>query len=179
MNDIYVAIQEGINGDGLFYPCISIYFSGCDKKDKCKNCHNPELQDKEKGFKTNNKALIKDVENILISWLKIYPIISICYLGGEPLSPWNRESVLEISNYFKTNYKNNIKNIFYSWRYLEDLIDIKKYIKFMDFGVLGDFRQDLFIDYTIPASSNQYIYDFNNTKKLDSINKEDLHGNKD
>jgi anaerobic ribonucleoside-triphosphate reductase activating protein len=43
----------------------------------------------------------------------------------------------------------------------------------MDLGVLGDFRQDLFVKDQIPASSNQYIYDFKQRKKLDSIIKEE------
>jgi len=171
--DVYVIIQSSINGDGLYYPAISIYFSGCDKVHKCFNCHNPEMQQLNYGFKTNTHSLIKDIEQILASWLNIYPTVAICYVGGEALAKWNRVATLEISKYFKEAYKEQIKNIFYSWRYLEDLQGIKKYIKYMDLGVLGEFKQELFQENHIPASSNQYIYDFKNNKKIKDIIKEE------
>ena len=64
--DVYVTIQNSINSDGLWYPSISIYYSGCDKPVKCLDCHNPELQQKNIGFKTNNNQLIHDIEEKLI-----------------------------------------------------------------------------------------------------------------
>ncbi|QPW62140.1 4Fe-4S cluster-binding domain-containing protein [Clostridium botulinum] len=171
--NIYVIVQSSINGDGLYYPAISIYFSGCDKLHKCLNCHNPEMQKQHYGFKTNTQDLIKDIEQIVTSWLRMYPTIAICYVGGESLAEWNRNATLNISKYFKTKYDMKIQNIVYSWRYLEDLQVVKKYIKYMDLGVLGEFRQELFQENHVPASSNQYIYDFKNNKKIKDIIKED------
>ena len=158
MTDIFVTLQNSINGDGLWYPSISVYYSGCDKSIKCKKCHNPELQLKGIGYKTNNKNLIQDIEEKLIMWLSTYKIISICYLGGEPLSTWNRNSVLNVSKYFKNKYQNQICNILYTWRYINDLSILEKYIKYMDYGVLGDFQEECKDLNYIPASSNQYIY---------------------
>jgi anaerobic ribonucleoside-triphosphate reductase activating protein len=171
MDKIYVTVQDSLNSDGLWYPSISIYYSGCDKLVKCKSCHNPELHKKTEGFKTTTKQLIKDIDRLLISWLDAYDIISICYLGGEPLALWNRQSVLEVSKYFKNKYNQNICNVLYSWRYIEDLQKLTQYIKYMDYGVLGDFIiEDRDISF-IPSSSNQYIYDFNNNIKLKPIKK--------
>lgn len=171
MNNIYVTLQNSINSDGLWYPSISIYYSGCDKVLKCKGCHNPELHNQNVGFSTTTKMLILDIENILVYWLDTYKIISICYLGGEPLTKWNRQSVLEVSKYFKEKYNNRICNIIYSWRYIEDLKQLKQYIKYMDYGVLGDFKIENSNILLIPSSSNQYIYDFNNNIKLQPIKK--------
>ena len=127
-NEVYVTLQNSINNDGLWYPSISIYFSGCDKSIKCPNCHNPELQQKGIGYKTTNKNLIDDIEIILNRWLDIYPKMSLCYLGGEPLSDWNRESVYLIAKYFKLKYKDKICNIIYTWRYLKNIKHIKNFI---------------------------------------------------
>jgi anaerobic ribonucleoside-triphosphate reductase activating protein len=108
MNNIYVTLQSSINSDGLWYPSISIYYSGCDKPVKCKDCHNPELQQCNNGFETTSEKLIQDIEKILIDWLDTYEFISICYLGGEPLSQWNRQSVLEVSKYFRYKYPTHV-----------------------------------------------------------------------
>lgn len=172
MTDIFVTLQNSINGDGLWYPSISIYYSGCDKVIKCKSCHNPELQQRERGFKTSDEQLIKDIEDKLIMWLSTYKIISICYLGGEPLASWNRDSILNVSKYFKEKYKNQIVNIFYTWRYIENLCTLKKYIKYMDYGVLGDYQEEYKDLNYIPSSINQYIYDFNKQIKIKALRKD-------
>lgn len=172
MKDVYVTIQNSINSDGLWYPSISIYYSGCDKPVKCLDCHNPELQQKNIGFKTNNNQLIHDIEEKLIEWLDTYGMISICYLGGEPLSLWNRESVYLISKYLKEKYNNRICNIIYTWRYIEDILDIKKYVSYIDYGVLGEFQLEQRDTNYIPSSSNQYIYDFNNQTRIQPIRKD-------
>lgn len=171
MSEIYITLQNSINNDGLWHPSISIYFSGCDKPIKCKNCHNPELQQKEIGYKTTSEKLIVDIERILNNWLEIFPKISICYLGGEPLATWNREAVLLVSKYFKEKYKDKICNIIYSWRYLEHINLLKQYVSYIDYGVLGEFEEkNKDINY-IPSSTNQYIYDFKNNKIINSIKK--------
>jgi anaerobic ribonucleoside-triphosphate reductase activating protein len=171
MNNIYVTLQSSINSDGLWYPSISIYYSGCDKPIKCKDCHNPELQQCNNGFATTSDKLIQDIETILKDWLNTYNQMSLCFLGGEPLAEWNRESVQKVSEYFKEHYPTQIYNVVYSWRYIEDLQQLKQYIKYMDYGVLGDFQiENRDVSY-IPSSSNQYIYDFNNNIKLPHIKK--------
>ena len=156
----------------MWYPSISIYYSGCDKNIKCKNCHNPELQQKGIGFQTTNKQLIEDIEDKLIMWLSIYETISICYIGGEPLSPWNKDSLLNVSRYFKQKYKDKICNVLYTWRYINDLHNLKEYIKYIDYGVLGDFQEEYRNLNYIPSSLNQYIYDFKKNIKIESIRKD-------
>ena len=173
MDSVYVNLQNSINSDGLWYPSISIYYSGCDKPTKCPDCHNPELQLCRAGFRTTTAELIDSIEKELIEWLSVYPTIAICYLGGEPLAEWNRDSVFKVSEYFKTMYKKQICNILYTWRYIEELhsLPLIQYLTYMDYCVLGEFQiQDRDIDY-IPSSSNQYIYDFKSNKILQPIKK--------
>ena len=172
MGDIFVTIQNSISSDGLWYPSISIFYSGCDKLIKCKDCHNPSLQKKGVGCQTNSNQLILDIERSLSFWLEVYEKISICYIGGEPFSKWNRQSVLNVSKYFKQKYNNKVCNIVYSWRYIEDLKDLDNYLKYMDYGVLGEFQTDMKDLNYIPSSSNQYIYDFKNKTKLQPIRKD-------
>lgn len=173
MDTVCVTLQNSINSDGIWYPSISIYYSGCDKPIKCHDCHNPELQLCSTGFKTTTTELIESIEKELLQWLDTYPIIAICYLGGEPLAKWNRESVFEVSEYFKTKYKKQICNVVYTWREIEELhsLPLLQYLTYMDYGILGEFQiQNRDVNY-IPSSSNQYIYDFKNDKILQPIKK--------
>jgi len=171
MNDVYVTLQNSINNDGLWYPSLSIYYSGCDNPNKCIDCQNPELILQGVGYKTNNDKLIKDIENKLAEWFDTYKTMSICYVGGEPLSEWNRDSVFKISRYFKEKYGNKICNIIYSWRYIEYLKELQQYISYLDYGVLGSFQiENVNINY-IPSSTNQYIYDFKNEAIIAPIKK--------
>lgn len=172
MRKTYAILQDSINNDGLWYPSISIYFGGCDKPAKCKGCHNPEMQRDDVEPNTTLRKLKKDIETELVSWLKIYDVISICYLGGEPLSKKNRKATKAVSKYFKRKYKDSVKNIVYSWREINSLKHIKKYVKHMDYGVLGEYDENcLQLEY-VPSSGNQYIYDFHNKKKIPAIRKE-------
>lgn len=170
-NKIEVTIQNSINSDGIWYPSISIYYSGCDRVPRCEGCHNKNLQELGSGFKTTTEDLIKTIEKNLIEWLDAYGIMAVCFLGGEPLTESNRESVLSISQYFKQKYGNQIYNIIYSWRDLEDLKKLDKYLKFIDYGVLGSFDINLVDTTYIPASPNQFIYDFKGNKKIERIQK--------
>lgn len=164
---VRATVKSSLNSDGLWYPSVSIYFSGCDKPVKCKNCHNKEIQNKDVGFLTNEIEIINSVESVLDFWLNSYETISLCFLGGEPLAEYNKNMTRDISKYFKNKYNERIKTIIYSWRYLEQL-DLE-YAEYMDFGVLGEFdetKKDLNL---IPASTNQYIYDFGKNKKIEPI----------
>jgi anaerobic ribonucleoside-triphosphate reductase activating protein len=97
--------------------------------------------------------------------------MALCYLGGEPLAVWNRLSLYVVSKYFKIKYNDRVCNILYSWRYLEDIKCVNKYTTYMDYGVLGDFQKEKKDLNYIPSSTNQYIYDFKNSKKINSIRK--------
>ena len=151
--------------NGLGKPSISLYLRGCDKKTKCKGCHNHEYQEKSMDD--------YDINTIKTSTLKLleksksfFPNISLSILGGEPLTEYNRDITYEISKYIKEQCP-NIPIILYSWR---DLCEIPiKYVEHIDYGVLGSYDEDLHVDNILPASTNQYIYDFKNQCKLEPI----------
>ena len=154
--------------NGLGKPALSLYLTGCDKPVKCEDCHNYELQDRSK--QDYNLRKIKEKIKVHIENFKdFYDHIIICYLGGEPLTDYNKEITYEISKYVKKKY--SAENILYSWRTIKKIKEDNKseFIKYMDYGVLGSYNDKLFVKNTIPASKNQFIYDFNKNRKLNSI----------
>lgn len=86
------------------------------------------------------------------------------------MAEYNRDITLELSRYIKEKYK-DVVIIMYSWRTIEQINkeNLKPYIKYIDYGVLGSYDKDLHVSYTLPASTNQYIYDFKHNKKLKPI----------
>jgi len=155
--------------NGLGNPAISLYLSGCDKKIKCKGCHNQELQlgtNAKIDFELLKENMDKNIKNYLYFHKKLHVSI----LGGEPLAPYNREIASQISKYIKQKYK-DCSIILYSYRTIDDIKkeNLLSYLTYIDYGVLGSFEEDLFIENTLPSSTNQYIYDFKNKTKLQSI----------
>lgn len=173
----YFTIVDNINSDGLYKPCLSIYFNGCDKPVKCKNCQNPELQKPFVGYSNTLEGLINELNQQIILFMQYHKQLRIAFVGGEPLSDYNIKAVLEVSKFIKQNYKNSI-TIIYSWRMIEDIFQEQKqeFLKYIDYGVLGEFIQDSFEKDTIPASKNQYIYSFKEHKKMNKLQKGDING---
>lgn len=150
---------------------MSLYLQGCDKPVKCAGCHNKELQRivKDENPDMLIDTIIKELEIEIEKYKDFYNTLYLSFLGGEPLSDNNSRITLEVSKYFKENY-GGIVNVLYSWRDKEIIEENKEqYIKYMDYGVLGGFIEELKEENTIPSSSNQYIWDFNNKIKIDKI----------
>lgn len=155
--------------DGLGKPSINIHFKGCDKPNKCKGCHSPELYNPPKQ-KYDMFNLIYKVENKINFYLNDFvDELSICYMGGDPLTNWNIEYTYKVSKIIHEKYKLN--NILYSWKTVKQIKkeNLLNKVNFMDFGILGEFDIEQKQDRQIPTSNNQYIYDFNNCKKIKSI----------
>lgn len=149
--------------NGLGKPSISVYYSGCDIPVKCKGCHNEELW-------LNKKSLL-GYEELLkkVNWYKNFNYkkeLIVTFLGGDPLAPYNRNSVMEVSRKLKEDFP-EIQLILYSWRN-PDEID-KEWVKHFDYGVLGKFDIDNYNENYLPGSSNQIIYDFKTENVLKSI----------
>lgn len=155
--------------NGLGKPAISLYLTGCDKPVKCKGCHNWELiseSENDYDIEQIKTELAKQID----SFLEFHKDLHVSILGGEPLASYNRDITLEVSKFVKSKYSNSTITL-YSWREKELLKtkSLNRYIKHIDYGVLGGWEEDLFIKDTLPASTNQYIYDFKNNKKLKPI----------
>lgn len=153
--------------NGLGHPAISLYLTGCDKPTKCIGCHNKELQEESKDYCDTEELKFKINEKILKGFnfsKKMYVV----FLGGEPLTEYNRNITYDISKYVKEKYP-QVTTVVYSWRTKELLKNIRNYLSYMDYGVLGEFKDELYVEGTLPSSSNQYIYDFKEEKVLKPI----------
>jgi anaerobic ribonucleoside-triphosphate reductase activating protein len=141
---------------------LSIYFQGCDKVPKCAFCHNKDTWEPFKGFKYEISELNEIIKDKVSYALETYEKIAVSFLGGEPLAPYNREAVLEISKELKEEFGDKIVNILFSWRTLEDIKNqnLEKYIEYIDEFVLGPYEHELRnVDKNgnvlFPASKNQ------------------------
>lgn len=87
MNIIGLEKETFVDGEGIRY---SIYVSGCERH--CKNCHNPESWDFNAGVKLTSDK-IKEISNEF----KENPLLDgFTILGGEPMHPNNRKSILDM-----------------------------------------------------------------------------------
>ena len=146
--------------NGLGHPSISIYLTGCDAPIKCVGCHNWELQARSKVL-YNFKTILETLDNAINNFLQFHSKLYVSFLGGEPLTPYNRELTQLLSKYVKNKYP-DAKTVVYTWRTLTDIQkdNLGEYLKYMDYGVLGEFKQELYVPNILPSSTNQYIYNF-------------------
>lgn len=114
--------------------------------------------------------LINESDGYIKDFLDFNNCLFVSFLGGEPLTEKNQHITYTVSKYVKQNYK-NVTTVLYSWRTIEKIKEEKLncILKYIDYGVLGPYRKELHQDNIIPSSENQYIYDFNNTKKIEPI----------
>ena len=140
------------NGDGVR---TSIYFMGCPIH--CEGCFNQELWDPNYGEEYTEQTYqeIKDSMNEHISGLSI--------LGGEPLSGYNVNTVIELCKRFKTDFPN--KTIYLWTGYtLPDLLSqsnpvVNSILDKIDFLIDGPFElknRDLTLK--LRGSINQAIH---------------------
>lgn len=140
---------------------VSLFVQGCSFH--CPGCFNPGTQDFEGGKEFTSQsvdALFACAEPAHISGLSI--------LGGEPLHPRNRETVLEVVKKFKSKYPwktvwlwtgYQIEDVF------EDLVDSR-----IDVVVDGRFVEDLKdLRLKYRGSSNQRVIDLNETIRTGDI----------
>lgn len=153
------------NGIGNDHPtgALSIYYSGCDIPVKCKECHNPELWAPQ-----DPRMTYKEVKHRLeqLKRLGVDKDPQIAFVGGDPMAPYNRESTIEVAAQLKKDFPDT-KLVLYSWRTLEELEE--QWTVSFDYGVLGQFDIGEFRQGWLPASSNQYIWDFKKQEQLKPI----------
>lgn len=92
MNYAEIKYPDVANGPGIR---VSLFVSGCTTK--CKNCFNPEAQDFEYG-----EPFTKEVAHIIIDELNHAHVTGLSILGGEPLHPYNIETVANFIKDVKT-----------------------------------------------------------------------------
>ena len=125
----------------------------------CPNCFNKEAQDFNYGEEFTEETLQKLIELSAPSWIS-----GISVLGGEPLHPRNRGTVLEIARKFKEQYPDktiwlwtgySIEEVF------EDLVNSE--IDVLVDGRFVEELKDLRLKYR--GSSNQRVIDIKATKR--------------
>lgn len=132
------------NGDG----CRTVlWVSGCERK--CKGCHNPETWDKNNGKEFGLDALDKLVDLIRDPYCN-----GLTILGGEPLTEYNKNKVLEITETIKFFFPE--KDIWLWTGYkIDEVID---YITFCDIVIDGEYVEDLKSNNKYFGSSNQRMW---------------------
>ena len=146
------------NGDGVR---CTIFVSGCEHR--CKNCFNPETWNFDYG-----KEFTEDTLQLLLDLAKPSHISGLSILGGEPLHPRNRQTVLELAKKFKSVYPEKTIWLWtgFLWEDVApDLVDSG-----IDVVVDGQFKEelkDLRLKYR--GSSNQRVIDVQKSLEAEEV----------
>lgn len=153
------------NGDGV---CISIFVQGCPHH--CPGCFNQITWDPNGGYE-----IPKNFIQTVLSKIKANGIQrNINFLGGEPLSPFNRKFINEISTAIRKAYP-NIKIFLWTGYTLEELQkmendDIDYILNNINFLIDGRFiEKEKDLTLWLRGSHNQNIYMLTKEKKYVKI----------
>lgn len=148
------------NGSGIR---VSIFVQGCTFN--CKDCFNPETHDFNGGKEFTNETL-----GTLLELCGKPEIKGLSILGGEPLHPKNRETVVDIMRAFKYKYPD--KDIWLWTGYtFEDLYknrddDISSMFLYLDYMVDGRFiSEEKNFKLKWAGSNNQRVINIKETFK--------------
>lgn len=124
------------NGEGIR---VSLFVQGCEFH--CKNCFNPETWNFEGG-----KEFTTETMKTLIDLCSSDTIKGLSILGGEPMHPNNRETVVDIMRAFKYHYPEKTIWMWTGYK-IEDLLneddeDVKSMLIYLDYLVDGRFQED-------------------------------------
>lgn len=165
-----IIIKNSINSDGLGLPCVSIYFAGCDRDTFCGSfcygCQNPELQDMNVNIPAyTSEEIFRYVSNFILDWREISKEVAVAFIGGEPLTNYNKQCLLDVSKRLKKTY-NFITTIVYTWREVEDIkkYNLDRYLYYIDKCVCGSYEDTLKNKDYILGSTNQCIYNVKEDK---------------
>ena len=152
------------NGEGI---CVSLFVQGCPHR--CKGCFNPETWDFDGGFEFTDREMNYILEALAANGVQR----NFSILGGEPLAPENRETVLEIIKTVREHYK-DIK--IYLWtgyklneftRKDKEILPIMFLVDYIIDGPFEEDKKDLTLE--LRGSSNQCIWDLTILNKYDII----------
>lgn len=118
---------------------VSLFVQGCEFH--CKGCFNPETWNFESGKEFTTETL-----DVLLKLCDKKYIKGLSILGGEPMHPKNRETVVDIMRAFKFKFPN--KDIWMWTGYtLENLLaenddDVKNMLIYLDYLIDGQFVEE-------------------------------------
>jgi len=142
IRDIIECAGVDTNHEGLSY---NVFFSGCSKEPKCKNCHNPELWEQCVADKVSVHSVHQFIKQAADDGL----ITHIVFMGGEPLDQC--DALVSIATYAKSY---GLHTWLYSGKTFSNIpIEIRDV---MDVVVAGEFIHELRTG-GFPGSSNQEV----------------------
>lgn len=153
--------NDFVNGEGV---CVSLWTAGCPHR--CPGCFNSEIWDY-----NNGKTVPNDIKGQIVKAISANGIQrNFSVLGGEPLSPQNREFVSDIIKIVRSAYP-HIKIYLWSGYTYQELLDfndknINSILSQINFLIDGRFEEDK-KDLTLKlrGSSNQNIIELNKEEK--------------
>ncbi len=158
MNYHNITKDDMLNGDGLR---VVLWTAGCTHC--CNGCQNPQTWDASGGIEFDEAA-----ENELFEALSHDYISGITFSGGDPLHPFNRETVLRLAKKVKTQLPDKTVWLYtgFLWEEVKKAIDLTN----IDVLVDGEFIKEL-NDNNLKwiGSSNQRIIDVQKSLKEDKI----------
>lgn len=148
-----IKYNDIVDGNGI---CVSLWAQGCPHH--CPGCHNPETWNPEGGKFVRYEELAQELSKALLK-NNIHRNFSI--LGGEPLAPYNIETINLLGYYVKLNHPTT-KIYLWTGYTLEELKEKgNEYIKCFDWAdviIEGRYIQELRdITLELRGSSNQRI----------------------
>ncbi len=158
MNYHNITKDDMLNGDGLR---VVLWTAGCTHC--CSGCQNPQTWDVSGGIEFDEAA-----ENELFEALAQDHISGITFSGGDPLHPFNRETILRLAKKVKDNFPQKTVWLYtgFLWEEVKKAIDLTN----IDVLVDGEFIKEL-NDNNLKwiGSSNQRIIDVQKSLKEDKV----------
>ena len=150
--------QDIQNGPGIR---TSIFVQGC--AFHCRECFNSETWPFEGGKEFTQKEM-----NLLMELSDKHFIVGLSVLGGEPLHPYNIDTVIDICRTFKEKFKDKSIWLWSGYRY-EEIVN-KDILDYIDVLIDGRFMYDS-RDFKLMyrGSRNQRVIDVKKTKEKGEI----------
>lgn len=158
MNYAHITKDDMLNGEGLR---VTLWVTGCPHH--CDGCHNAWSWNPDEGKHFDHEAYLE-----LINELKHDYIDGITFLGGEPLAPYNLDTVTSIAKTVREQFPKKTIWCYTGYQYE----DIEKYdiMKYLDVLVDGPFIKDLKDEKLHwKGSSNQRVIDIKETRETGKI----------
>ena len=138
---------------------VSLFVSGCTHH--CKNCFNQMTWDFKYG-----KEFTKEVEDLIIDYLKPEHITGLSLLGGEPMEPSNQRALVPFVKRVKETYPQKDIWCYTGYDFEKDILgrmaeqweETKEMLSYIDVLVDGEFKEALKSpSLQFKGSSNQRI----------------------
>ena len=168
MNYANIKYNDIANGEGI---AVSLFVSGCAYH--CRGCFNPETWDYTYGARFTKETLNEIIEAIA----KNNIIRNFNILGGDPLVPANRATVLAIVKEVRKHYPDIIVRIWTGYLFENFTKKEIKAFKNLKINMIIDgpfIESQKSYEIAMRGSKNQRIYELVNGEYIDNTKKYDI-----